>query len=128
MLDPGSCLKAVPQRRVQAAAQAAIPFCDDQTARFGSFTPHLSVGQFGSREEVEAFLSGQAWESAMLRVEEVCLMRRTGAEDPFEVICKERLLSYGRRRHHVHCAACRACSDPGTVRGRTVGPLPCLCG
>lgn len=75
-----------PTSRVQAAAQAAIPFCDDQTARFGSFTPHLSVGQFGSREEVEAFLSGQAWESAMLRVEEVCLMRRTGAENPFEVI------------------------------------------
>ncbi len=49
--------------QLQAACQAAVPHCNDLTAKFGGrFTPHLSLGQFGTPAEVEAFRAKINWQ------------------------------------------------------------------
>lgn len=73
--------------RLQAALQEAAP-AYAHTSRFeGGFTPHLSVGQSGSAEEVATLLQrlAQEWSPLSFRVAEVCVIAREG-DRPFEVI------------------------------------------
>lgn len=78
--------------RIQAALQAAAPDYA-HTSRFaGGFTPHLSVGQSGSPEQVAELLSrlSESWTPLVFRVTEVCIIAREG-DRPFEVVRTLRL-------------------------------------
>ena len=75
-------------RRLQAALQGAMPWCDDVSRFAGGFTPHLSVGKFAGREAVEAAAArlGAGWEPVRFAAREVALIARpTGGRDRFGV-------------------------------------------
>jgi len=75
-------------RELQARMQEALPWCDDVSRSPSGFNPHLSVGQFRGEAEAERARTelGSSWEPICFRVEEVCLIARTGCEgEPFEV-------------------------------------------
>ncbi|WP_158501881.1 2'-5' RNA ligase family protein [Vitiosangium sp. GDMCC 1.1324] len=81
-------------QRIQSALQAAAPDYA-HTSRFpGGFTPHLSVGQSGSAEEVAALLDRlrESWTPLVFPVAEVSIIAREGNR-PFEVV---RTLRLGR--------------------------------
>jgi 2'-5' RNA ligase len=82
--------------RLQAALQEAAPDYA-HTSRFsGGFTPHLSVGQSGSVEKVNALVAslGETWTPLVFRASEVSIIAREG-NGPFEVV---RTLSLGASR------------------------------
>jgi 2'-5' RNA ligase len=78
--------------RLQAALQEAAPDYA-HTSRFsGGFTPHLSVGQSGGAEQVNALVVslGETWRPLVFRASEVSLIAREG-NGPFEVVRTLRL-------------------------------------
>jgi poly(A) polymerase len=77
-----------PVETLQAALQAAVPWCNDVSRYANGFTPHLSVGRFAGRRAVEAarWPLSAAWEPVSFWAREVCLIARNGREgDPFHV-------------------------------------------
>jgi 2'-5' RNA ligase len=73
-------------RRLQSALRRQFPDCDEQTRFPAGYTPHLSVGQFGSAAECEAVRARlQAdWHALIFDVTDVALLRRA-ADTPFVV-------------------------------------------
>jgi 2'-5' RNA ligase len=75
-------------RALQAALQAAMPWCDDVSRFRGGFGPHLSVGRLRSRTASRRLAAevGAAWEPVRFTATEVALIARSGAPgDPFTV-------------------------------------------
>jgi 2'-5' RNA ligase len=78
--------------RLQGALQEAAPDYA-HTSRFANgFTPHLSVGQSGSAEQVTELVTrwSEAWTPLVFQVNEVCIIAREGNR-PFEVVSTLRL-------------------------------------
>lgn len=74
--------------RLQAALEAAMPWCDDASRFADGFTPHLSVGRFPGRQAAEraAARLGEGWEPVRFEVREVALIARpTDGRDRFGV-------------------------------------------
>jgi len=87
---------AEPIRRLQARLLACVPECNDVCLHEGGFTPHLSVGQARSAEELEARLSElrSTFQPMRFVISDVALIRRGRSPDSrFEV---DRLLPLGR--------------------------------
>ena len=69
---------------------SAFPDCTDQY-RDGTYTPHLSVGQFGGAQNADRWLrklqDGWAAEEVVIEfdVGELCVIEREGFDDPFKV-------------------------------------------
>jgi len=75
-------------RRLQAALEAAMPWCDDVSRFAGGYTPHLSVGRFGDRGALRRTAGAleAGWEPLRFVAEDVALLARPGAPDqPFAV-------------------------------------------
>jgi 2'-5' RNA ligase len=73
--------------RLQAALREAAPDYA-HTSRFSSgFTPHLSVGQSGGVEQVNALVTnlGETWTPLVFRASEISIIAREG-NGPFEVV------------------------------------------
>ena len=69
--------------QLQAVLQQLFPQCDEQSKKSATgFTPHLSVGQFPSAQEVREQLP--SWHPVSFLVESVALISRRG-DEPFEV-------------------------------------------
>lgn len=75
-----------PFRALQAALQSKFPDCDDITRYPTGFTPHLSLGQAHSRQEVDRRLEElrSGWSPVRCPVRELTLIARDG-EQPFRV-------------------------------------------
>lgn len=72
--------------QLQSACQGAIPHCNDLTASFGGrFTPHLSLGQFRTKEDVQKFVDSLDWAAEPFPVRSVFLLARDGPDDPFSI-------------------------------------------
>jgi len=76
--------------QLQSLLEAAFPFCTEQRTISGSFQPHLSVGQFGSKIDVERHrdLFQSTWEPIEFDVTCVYFISRISGDDPFEVHIK----------------------------------------
>ncbi|PRW59353.1 2 -5 RNA ligase [Chlorella sorokiniana] len=76
---------------VQAALERAFPHCTDLSSDSGrgitAFTPHLSLGQWRTRADVEAAAAQLAagWSPLSFEVAGVGLIARQGFEDPFRL-------------------------------------------
>ena len=87
-------------QQMQEALQASMPFCDDQQrknegGKRGSFTPHMTLSHFSSREEAEAAkaLLAPTWQPLTFScAQAVHLMYREGGCGQFERACT---LSFG---------------------------------
>jgi 2'-5' RNA ligase len=84
-------LRPEPEERakaLQAALEAAMPWCDDVSRFAGGFAPHLSVGRFpgrGAAERAAAALEA-GWEPLRFVATKVALIARSGAPgDAFSV-------------------------------------------
>lgn len=77
---------AEPIIRLQAALQESFPDCTDLSRFGGGFTPHLSLGQAGSRTQLEERLKElrESWVPLEFTVRKAYLIRREGSQ-PFEV-------------------------------------------
>lgn len=86
---PSSADEVAALRRLQAALQAALPFCDEQQ-RQGTFTPHLTISHFASREQAEAARAALSptWVPVTFQCGgAVHVMRREGGGGQFERAC-----------------------------------------
>jgi 2'-5' RNA ligase len=75
-------------RALQAALQAAMPWCGDVGRFAGGYRPHLSVGRFGGGGEAERAAEdfAEGWAPVRFVAREVCLIARSGRPgDPFTV-------------------------------------------
>jgi 2'-5' RNA ligase len=87
-------------QRMQEALQASMPYCDDQQrknegGKRGSFTPHMTLSHFSSREEAEAAkaLLAPTWQPLTFScAQAIHLMYREGGGGQFERACT---LSFG---------------------------------
>lgn len=82
--------------QVHEALFRVIPECDD-VRRFGSrFTPHLSVGQAGSKGELDNMLNELRcdWQPVHFLVRHVSLIRRNNPPD--DVFQVDRIIKLGR--------------------------------
>jgi len=73
---------------LQAALQAAMPWCDDASRFTGGYTPHLSVGRFRGADDAIRMATRLVarWEPLRFVAEEVAFIARSGAPgDPFAV-------------------------------------------
>lgn len=72
--------------QLHGCLETAFPLCDDLRAISGSFTPHLSLGQFRPNE-IEKFVAEtrSKWEPITFAVKEVHLISRKSFEAPFEI-------------------------------------------
>lgn len=77
---------AEPFARLQSALQAEFPDCDEVSRHGSGFVPHLSVGQAGSRAELEARLAEvrAGWQPLDFGVGSIALIFREG-EGPFAI-------------------------------------------
>jgi len=75
---------------VQKALENVVPYCDDLSKKSkDGFTPHLSVGQFPTKDANKFLKELQSnWNTIEFTVREVLLIGRSGFEDPFEVYYK----------------------------------------
>jgi len=72
--------------QLQTACQSSLPHCNDLTASFGGrFTPHLSLGQFCTKEDVQKFIGSLGWVAQPFPVRNVYLLAREGPDDPFSI-------------------------------------------
>jgi len=73
--------------QLQSACQEALPDCNDLTASYGGrFTPHLSLGQFRTKEDVQKFIDSLDWAAEPFPVRYVYLLARDhGTDDPFSI-------------------------------------------
>ena len=71
---------------LQAALQAAIPACNEQSRFPGGFTPHLSVGQARSPQTMQPLLESLqvTWQPVRFTVTAIAVIWRQG-ESPFQV-------------------------------------------
>lgn len=79
---------------LQQALLAAAPGCDDVNRYESGFTPHLSVGQARSREELDEFLAELAsWAPLRFLADSAALIRR--GRDTGDVFVVERAFPLG---------------------------------
>lgn len=71
---------------LQATLHTVFPVCDDLSRFADGFTPHLSVGQFRSRQTLQRVLDSlqASWQSLRFPLTAIALLRRQAAE-PFQV-------------------------------------------
>jgi poly(A) polymerase len=76
--EPGEAVGAL-----QEALWKSAPDCDETRKHSEGFTPHLSVGQLRSRQEIDAVLPSlqASWEALTVRVEKVDLIWRNDKPD-----------------------------------------------
>ena len=71
---------------LQATCQSAVPHCNDLSSSFGGqFTPHLSLGQFRTKEDVQKFIDSLGWAGLPFPVRNLYLLAREGPHDTFSV-------------------------------------------
>lgn len=69
---------------LQATCQSAVPHCSDLSSSFGGqFTPHLSLGQFRTKGDVQKFIDSLNWEAQSFPVRNLFLLSREGPHDTF---------------------------------------------
>lgn len=73
-------------KTLQAICQDAAPHCDNVSARKGGFKPHMTLGQFASRAELDNFLISSWSGSYSCEIDQVHLIHREGQDDPFRIL------------------------------------------
>lgn len=91
---------------LQRVLQELFPQCDEQSSKSSAgFTPHLSVGQFATREE--AFNNLPQWHPMTFTVNSIALISRQG-DEPFQI---KHLIPLGKT------------PTPTTVGAKVLSPL-----
>jgi hypothetical protein len=79
-------------RQLQTTLQATVPICDDQSRFANGFTPHLSVGQVGSRSQARSLIDTlqASWQPLAFSLDAIALLWHDG-DQPFRVERRVRL-------------------------------------
>lgn len=71
--------------RAHHAGVGVLPHCNDLSASFGDFVPHLSIGQFRNKRAVEVFTQKLNWSEQASSCDHLCLISRESKEAPFVI-------------------------------------------